>query len=56
MTIDDIVINDIEHIWHRSKRMNKLTLLTDYQYRMIKKWLSTGTKKAERRLNDDNTK
>ena len=48
-TIDDVVINDIEHIWQRSKRMNKLNLLTDYQYKMIKKWLFTSTKKAERK-------
>lgn len=53
MTIDDIIINDIEHIWQRSKRMNKLNLLTDHQYKMIKRWLNTSTKKAERKLRDE---
>lgn len=50
MTNDDIVINDIEHIWQRSKRMNGLKLLTDYQYKMVKRWLNTATKKAERKF------
>ena len=50
MTIDDVVINDIENIWQRSKRMQSLNLITAYQYRMIKRWLNTSTKKAERKL------
>ena len=30
-------------------KLQKMGLITEYQFNMIKKWLCTGTKKAERR-------
>ena len=49
---DDIVIGKIIDVWSSSKVMNSLGLITDYQYKMIRKWLFTSTKKAERRKDE----
>ena len=32
------------------QRLQKMGLITEYQSQMITKWLTTGTKKAERRF------
>ena len=47
--LDDFIILLIIVCTCITGRLQKLGLITEYQNNMIKKWLSTSTKKAERR-------
>ena len=46
---DDFIILLILSTNILAKRLEEMGLITEYQFQMIKKWLSTSTKKAERR-------
>ena len=47
--IDDFIILLILICACITGKLQKMGLITEYQFNMIKKWLSTSTKKAERR-------
>lgn len=46
--LDDIIINDIRGTYYMSKQLRQMNLITPYQFKMVKTWLMTSTKKAER--------